>query len=126
MNLTERFDVRPEKIEELKVRIARLGVDVSKIEEQFVRGSGPGGQKINKTASCVQLTYPPLDLRIRCQQDRRRSVNRFLALRELVERIEMKVSPGTSERLRERERLRRSKARGRRRANAGFKDSNIQ
>lgn len=116
MNLTERFDVRPEKVEELKARIARLGIDLSKIDERCVRGGGRGGQKINKTANCVQLHYPPLDLRVRCQKDRRRSVNRFLALRELVDRIEMKVSPDTSKRLREIERARRNKGRARRRA----------
>lgn len=111
MNLNERFDVRPEKVDAIKARIARLGIDVRLIEEQFVRGGGRGGQKINKTANCVVLAYPPLDLRVRCQRDRRRTVNRFLALRELVDRIEMRISPGTSERLRERERVRRNKAR---------------
>jgi protein subunit release factor B len=121
MNVNERFDVRPEKVDALKARIARLGVDVSKIDEQFIRGGGRGGQKINKTANCVQLVYPPLGLRVRCQADRRRSVNRFLALRELVDRIEMKVSPGTSERLKTIGRIRRAKDRARRRAAA--KDS---
>lgn len=118
MNLNERFDVRPEKVEELKARIARLRIDLSKIEERFVRGGGRGGQKINKTANCVQLCYPPLDLRARCQKDRRRSVNRFLALRALVDQIEMRISPGTSERLREIERALRNKGRARRRAKA--------
>ena len=115
MNLNERFDITPAKVDALKARIARLGIDARAIEERFVRGSGPGGQKINKTASCVQLRYPPLDLHVRCQKDRRRSVNRFLALRELVDRIEMKLSPETSERLREIDKIRRRKARGRRR-----------
>jgi hypothetical protein len=48
---------------------------------------------------------------VRCQRDRRRTVNRFLALRELVEQAEMKVSPATSPRLKEIERKRRNKAR---------------
>ena len=116
MNLNERFDVDPAKIEALRARIVRLGIDLRLVEEAFVRGGGRGGQKINKTASCVQLAYPPLDVRVRCQRDRRRSVNRFLALRELVDRIEMRVSPETSERLREIERTRRNKGRARRRA----------
>lgn len=111
MKLDERFDVSPAKLDGLKARILRLSIDVSLIEESFVRGGGKGGQKINKTANCVQLHYPPLDIRVRVQRERRRTVNRFLALRELVDRIEMKVSPGTSDRLQEFERLRRRKAR---------------
>jgi protein subunit release factor B len=118
MNLTEGFDVSPGKIASLLARIAALGIDAAAIEEQFVRGGGPGGTKINKTSNCVVLRYVPLDLVVRCQRDRRRSVNRFLALRELVDQAEMKVSPGTSQRLREIERQRRNKARAGRRARA--------
>ena len=96
MNLQEPWDVRPEKRAQLIERIERLQIDPKIIEEQFVRGGGPGGQKINKTASCVVLHYPPLNIRVRCQKDRRRSINRFLALRELVDRIEKIVSPETA------------------------------
>jgi len=111
VNLNEAFDVSPAKLADLKSRIARLGIDVRLIEESFIRGGGKGGQKINKTANCVQLTYPPLGIRVRCQRERRRTLNRFLALRELVDQVEMKVSPETSERLKEMERIRRRKAR---------------
>jgi len=111
MNLNERFDVSPGKVEALKERIARLGVRVDLVEEGFSRGSGKGGQKINKTSNRVQLYYPPLDIAVSCQRERKRTINRFLALRELVDRIEMKVSPETSERLKEIERLRKKKAR---------------
>ncbi|MCX5796666.1 MAG: peptide chain release factor-like protein [Elusimicrobia bacterium] len=111
MNLNESFDVSPAKLADLKSRITRLAIDIRLIQESFVRGGGKGGQKINKTANCVQLYYPPLGIRVRCQRERRRSVNRFLALRELVDRIEMKVSPETSERLQEMERIRRRKSR---------------
>ncbi|MBI5211665.1 MAG: peptide chain release factor-like protein [Elusimicrobia bacterium] len=115
MNLNEHFDVSPGKVAELLARIRRLGIDPAAIEEGFIRGSGKGGQKVNKTANCVQLRYPPLDLVVRCHKERRRTVNRFLALRELADRVEMKVSPGTSERLAEIERLRRNKLRRARR-----------
>lgn len=101
----------PAKLDELKARIVRLGVDLNAIEETFSRGGGKGGQKVNKTSNRVQLSYPPLDLRVACQRERKRSLNRFLALRELVDQIEIKVSPETSERLREYERIRRRKAR---------------
>ena len=111
MRLNEDFGVQPAKLEELKARIVRLGVDLSKVEESFSRGGGKGGQKVNKTSNRVQLSYPPLELRVACQRERKRSLNRFLALRELVDQIEMKISPETSERLREFERLRKNKAR---------------
>jgi protein subunit release factor B len=111
MQLNEDFGVAPAKLDELKARLARLGVDLRLVEETFSRGGGKGGQKINKTSNRVQLSYPPLDLRVACQRERKRGLNRFLALRELVDRIEMKVSPESSERLREFERLRRRKAR---------------
>ena len=84
------------------------------IEEQFIKGGGKGGQKINKTSSAVLLKYPPLGLIVRCQRERQRSLNRLLALRELVDEIEVRVSPETSLRLNEIERLRKKKA-GRRR-----------
>jgi protein subunit release factor B len=118
VNLSEGFDVSPGKVAELLGRLAALHIDPSRIEEQFVRGGGPGGTKINKTSNCVLLRYPPLGLLVRCQRDRRRSVNRFLALRELVDQAEMKISPETSARLRDAQRRRQQKARAGRRARA--------
>jgi protein subunit release factor B len=111
MRLDEDFGVAPAKMDELKARIARLGVDLKLVDETFSRGGGKGGQKINKTSNRVQLHYPPLDLRVTCQRERKRSLNRFLALRELVDQVEMKISPETSARLKEFERLRKRKAR---------------
>jgi len=111
MNLNEFWDITPQKVADLKARIARLAVNLAVIEEQFVKGGGKGGQKINKTSNCVVLKYPPLDMVVRCQRERRRSINRFLALRELVDRIEMQVSPETSERMKDMERIRKRKRR---------------
>lgn len=118
MNLTEGFDISPEKIAALLARIGALGIDASAIEEQFVKGGGPGGSKINTTSNCVVLRYAPLGLVVRCQRDRRRSINRFLALRELVDQAEVQLSPATSAKLRKIERKRRNKARAGRRARA--------
>lgn len=111
MRLNEDFGVASAKLEDLKERVARLKVDLALIKETFSRGGGKGGQKVNKTSNRVQLSYPPLALRVACQRERKRSLNRFLALRELVDQIEMKLSPETSERLQEIERLRRRKSR---------------
>ncbi len=110
MNFHEFSDISPAKVGALKARIALLAIDLRLVEEQFIRGSGHGGQKINKTSNAVLLKYPPLGLIVRCQRERKRSLNRFLALRELVDEIEVRISPGTSERLKEIERIRRRKA----------------
>lgn len=118
MNLNEGFDISPGKVAALRTRLAALGIDPASIDEQFVRGGGPGGQKINKTSNCVVLQYAPLGLTVRCQRDRRRSINRFLALRELVEQAEMKIAPESSQRLKDIERRRRNKSRAGRRARA--------
>jgi protein subunit release factor B len=88
VKLNERFDVRPEKVAELKARIARLGIDMNLVEESFARGGGKGGQKVNKTSNAVHLKYAPLGIVVRCHRERRRTVNRFIALRELVDRVE--------------------------------------
>mgnify|MGYP001599453196 CR=1 FL=1 len=129
MRLNEDFGVSPAKLSELKERLARLRVNLALITETFSRGGGKGGQKVNKTSNRVQLHYPPLDIRVACHRERSRGLNRFLALRELVDRIEMKVSPETSERLREMERIRRRKstahARTRRRRGAEGRTRNL-
>lgn len=116
MNFPELSDINPAKAEALKARIARLGIDLRLVDEQFVRGGGKGGQKINKTANAVLLRYPALGLVVRCQRERKRSLNRFLALRELVDEIELKISPHTSQRLKEIAKVRKRKARASARA----------
>ena len=118
MQLNEDFGVAPGKLEELKGRVVRLKIDLRLVEESFSRGGGKGGQKVNKTSNRVQLSYAPLDVRVACQRERKRSLNRFLALRELVDQIEMKISPETSERLAEIRRVQKRKARSRARAEA--------
>lgn len=117
MKFPDEAPVTQPKKDALKERIARLGIDLSRADEQFVRGSGPGGQKINKTSSGVLLRYPLRGevLVVKWTRERSRSLNRFLALRELVDEVEERVSPETSERVKERERIRRNKDRARRR-----------
>ena len=80
-----------------------------------MRAGGPGGQKVNKTSSAVVLRHPEHEIVVKCQKERSRALNRFFALREMVDEIEVKVSPETSERLKEIERIRERKRRRRRR-----------
>ena len=80
--------VSSEKVGELQQRMAALGFGEDDLMEKFVRGSGAGGQKINKTSNCVFLKHLPSGVCIKCQMDRSREMNRFLARRELCEQLE--------------------------------------
>lgn len=81
--------VSPEKQAALNQRMAVLCITEDQLLEKFVRGSGAGGQKINKTSNCVFLKHLPTGVAIKCQMDRSREMNRFLARRELCEQLEM-------------------------------------
>jgi protein subunit release factor B len=72
-------------------RLDALGVSASDIEERFVRGSGPGGQKINKTSSTVWLRHRPTGIEVRCQAERSQAANRETAWRELCEKLETRA-----------------------------------
>ncbi|NJM38940.1 MAG: peptide chain release factor-like protein [Akkermansiaceae bacterium] len=80
--------ITAEKIAALEQRMAGLGIVDADLLEKFVRGSGSGGQKINKTSNCVFLKHLPTGVCIKCQMDRSREMNRFLARRELCEQFE--------------------------------------
>lgn len=80
--------ITPEKLTALEQRMAALGIAEADLLEKFVRGSGAGGQKINKTSNCVFLKHLPTGVCIKCQMDRSREMNRFLARRELCEQLE--------------------------------------
>ncbi len=75
--------------EALRQRMKRLGLREEDLEESFVLGSGPGGQKINKTSSTVVLRHLPSGLEVRCQRERSQSANRYLARVELCDRLEI-------------------------------------
>lgn len=72
----------------LHTRMAEVQIREEDLEEQFVQGSGKGGQKINKTASCVVLKHLPSQTVIKCQRSRSRELNRLHAREELCSRIE--------------------------------------
>ncbi len=107
--------VREEKILELRERMARLEIQEKDLLEKFITGSGRGGQKVNKTNSCVYLKHIPTGIDVKCQKDRSREINRFLARRELCERFEAEVLGKKSPQKKQLERIRRQKKRRRRR-----------
>ena len=82
------FPVTPDKEDQLTQRMVALGVRETDIEETFVRSGGHGGQKVNKSASCVMLLHRPTRLQVKCQTTRHQALNRFLARRLLLDKIE--------------------------------------
>lgn len=110
------MNISSEKELALRERMERLGVLESDLRETFIRSSGPGGQKVNKTSSCVFLVHLPTGLSVKCQQERSQAINRFLARRLLLDRIEkIKTGAVAAEKARI-EKLRRQKQRRSRRA----------
>jgi protein subunit release factor B len=105
-----------EKETALRQRMERLGIREEEFRETFIRSSGPGGQKVNKTSSCVYLVHLPTGLNVKCQQERSQALNRFLARRLILDRIE-RLNTGlvSAEKMRT-EKIRRQKRRRSRKA----------
>lgn len=107
--------ITKEKEDALAERMIRLGIRDDDLIEKFILGSGSGGQKINKTHSCVYLKHIPSGLEIKCQKDRSRVMNRFLARRELCEKLEYALFREKSKKQQEISKVRRQKKRRSRR-----------
>lgn len=116
------FPVSDEKGRALAQRMEKLSVYESDLEESFIKGSGSGGQKVNKTSSAVQLLHIPSGIEIKCQRGRSQAMNRFHARRELCDRIEEKEQGIQSARQQEQEKVRRQKRRRSRRQKARMLD----
>jgi protein subunit release factor B len=110
-----KFKVNNEKEAELVKRMENLGIRESDLDEHFIRGSGPGGQKINKTSSCVYIKHLPTGKEVKCQAGRSQALNRFLARRELCEILEQEILGKKSEAQQAKEKIRRQKRRKSRR-----------
>ena len=93
-----------------------LGIKEDELIEKFIRGSGSGGQKINKTSSCVFLQHPPSGIEVKCQKDRSRALNRYFARKLLCERLDEKLKGKESRKQQEVERIRRQKRKRSKRA----------
>ncbi len=77
-----------EKIDALNARMIDLGIRKQDIQERFIKSSGRGGQKVNKTSSAVFLRHLPTGISVKCGKARSQVLNRFLALRRLVDAVE--------------------------------------
>jgi protein subunit release factor B len=76
---------------QIDARLTALGVRSADVDERFVRGTGPGGQKINKTSSTVWLRHRPTGVEVRCQRERSQAANRELAWIELCGKLEQRL-----------------------------------
>ena len=110
--------ISPEKIKLLEERMSDLGIRDADLEERFVRAQGRGGQKVNKTSSCVHLKHLPTGIEVKCQETRSREANRFFARRTLSDKVEMSLLGQDSALARKTQKVRKQKARRARRAKA--------
>jgi len=91
------FPVSEKKIEALERGMTRLGIKAADLEESFVRSGGAGGQNVNKVATCVVLKHLPSGLVIKCQMDRSQGMNRYLARKILIARLDAQIHGRESE-----------------------------
>ena len=113
------FTVSEEKNRWLREKMTALGIREEDLMEKFVRSSGKGGQHVNKTSTCVWLKHLPTGIEVKCMAERSQSLNRFLARRELLERIEALSGLPTRRDL-DAEKTRKQKARRKRKAHAKY------
>ena len=113
------FGVSLQKSDELRGRMRDCGLREEDLRETFVRSSGPGGQKVNRTSTCVHLRHGPTGLEVKMRKSRSQSLNRFFARRRMCELLEVRQLGDESPEAREREKIRRQKARRRRRSRRG-------
>src|SRR5688572_32295081 len=103
------FPVPLDKEDQLAQRMTVLGVRETEIEESFVRSGGHGGQNVNKTATCVMLLHRPTGLQVKCQSTRQQGLNRFLARKLLLDKIDARRKSRAAAEQSRLEKLRRQK-----------------
>lgn len=113
-----RFPVTPLKQRELEERMAACGLREADLEEQFVTARGPGGQKINRTATAVRLRHVPTGIEVKWSTERSQGLNRFFARRRLCELLEATVLGRKTPAAQKADQIRRQKKRRARRSRA--------
>ncbi len=110
------FGVSTKKEEALRENMKQLGIREEDIIEKFIRSSGHGGQKVNKTSTCVYLKHLPTGVEVKCQKERYQSLNRYHARKILAGKIEAKILGKESEEQQRIEKIRRQKRKRSKRA----------
>jgi protein subunit release factor B len=108
--------VSKEKEDALRRRMESLGIEEKDLVEKFIRSGGKGGQRLNKTSTCVYLKHIPTGIEVKCQRERYQAVNRFLARKIMADKIEAKILGEESEKQQRIERIRRQKRKRSKRA----------
>lgn len=98
------------------MKMQKFGIREEDILEKFIRSSGKGGQRTNKVSTCVYLKHRPTGIEVKCQEERLQALNRFLARRRLVNKIEVQILGRRSEERKRIEKIRRRKRKRSRRA----------
>jgi peptide chain release factor len=106
-----KFGVSVEKERMLEARLRALHIHEEDLEETFIRSSGPGGQHVNKTSTCVRLVHRPTGLSVKVQSSRLQGLNRFLARRLLADQVEQQLRGAASSQAQQRDKIRRQKQR---------------
>ena len=109
------FGITEQKKKELEQRMQKWGLLEKDLEEKFVRSSGSGGQKVNKTSTCVHLKHTPTGLAVKVQKSRSQGLNRFYARRQLCELLENELLGKDSPEAKRIEKARKQKDRRKRR-----------
>jgi protein subunit release factor B len=103
--------VSHDRLQELELRLAELGVRPEDLVERFSRAGGPGGQHVNRTASAVHLRHEPTGIEVRAEGERSQLRNRIAAREQLIQRIESARAAAEAQRVQEQERARRQRRR---------------
>ena len=101
--------VSKEKQDALREKMESLGIHEKDIVEKFVRSSGRGGQKVNKTSTCVYLKHIPTQIEVKCQRERYQAINRYLARKILADKVEAMIRNRESEEQQKIAKIRRQK-----------------
>lgn len=110
------FSVSPLKEKELNAKMERFNIREEDINESFVRSGGKGGQKVNKTSTCVYLKHIPTGIEVKCQEERSQSLNRYRARVILIKKVEQLIKGRESEEIQRIEKIRRQKRKRSKRA----------
>lgn len=108
--------VSPKKEKALRQKMESLAIFERDIVEKFIRSSGKGGQKVNKTSTCVYLKHLPTSIEVKCQKERTQASNRYFARRILTNKIEAMILGEKREEQQRIEKIRRQKRKRSKRA----------